>query len=160
MTSDSPAPRNARRRSREIALQGVYQWLLARSDAGAIDAHLRETPGFDKADVAYFSELLHGVIRHAESLDAQIAPFLDRRIELLSPVEHAVLMIAGWELIHRAEVPYRVVLNEAVELAKTFGGTDGYKFVNGVLDKLGATLRPADSRSAARGPAADRTPRS
>lgn len=151
MISDKPAPRNARRRSRELALQGLYQWLLSRSDAGAIDAHLRESPGFEKADLDYFTELLHGAIRRVDELDAQIAPFLDRRIEHLSPVEHGVLLLAAYEMSCRAEVPYRVVINEAVELTKTFGGTDGFKFVNGVLDKVGAKLRPAESQARSRG---------
>jgi N utilization substance protein B len=144
-------PKSARRRSREFALQGLYEWLLSREtgaeQAGVIDAHIRETPGFDKADAEHFAALLHGTIREAPTLRAAIAPHLDRPIVELSPVEHAVLLIGAYELAHHVEIPYRVVINEAVEVAKSFGGTDGFKYVNGVLDKLGADLRPTESRS-------------
>jgi len=144
-------PKSARRRSREFALQGLYEWLLSRDaggeNAGAIDAHIRETPGFDKADAEHYQALLHGAIDHVATLRSSIAPHLDRPIAELSPVEHAVLLIGAYELVHHVEIPYRVVINEAVEVAKSFGGTDGFKYVNGVLDKLGADLRPAESRS-------------
>src|SRR5690606_7848525 len=123
-------PKSARRRARELALQGLYQWLLSREDAGAIQAHLTETPGLEKADVAHFATLLHGTIGAADELDALVAPHLDRKVGELSPVEHGILMLAAFELSRMAEIPYRVVINEAVELAKTYGGTDGYKYVN------------------------------
>jgi N utilization substance protein B len=153
---DQPAvkkgpPKSARRRAREFALQGLYEWLLSRDagaeNAGAIDAHIRETPGFDRADLDHYQGLLHGAIRDATALRAAITPHLDRPIVELSPVEHAVLLIGAYELSHRVEIPYRVVINEAVEVAKSFGGTDGFKYVNGVLDKLGADLRPTEHRS-------------
>ena len=144
-------PKSARRRSREFALQGLYEWLLSRDagaeNAGAVDAHIRETPGFDKADRDHYQALLHGAIREVGPLRAAIAPHLDRPIAELSPVEHAVLLIGAYELAHHVEIPYRVVINEAVEVAKSFGGTDGFKYVNGVLDKLGADLRPNEARS-------------
>ena len=151
--TDKPArkgpPKSARRRSREFALQGLYEWLLSRDpgneNAGAIDAHIRETPGFEKADAEHYVALLHGAIREATTLRAAITPHLDRPIGELSPVEHAVLLIGAYEMAHHVEIPYRVVLNEAVEVAKSFGGTDGFKYVNGVLDKLGADLRPDES---------------
>ncbi len=143
-------PKSARRRSREFALQGLYEWLLSRDagaeNAGAIDAHIRETPGFDKADAEHYRALLHGAIGDAATLRAAIAPHLDRPIAELSPVEHAVLLIGAYELVRHVEIPYRVVINEAVEVAKSFGGTDGFKYVNGVLDRLGADLRPAEPR--------------
>jgi N utilization substance protein B len=143
-------PKSARRRSREFALQGLYEWLLSRDagaeHAGAIDAHIRETPGFDKADAEHYAALLHGTIRDVAALRAAVTPHLDRPIGELSPVEHAVLLIGAYELSHHVEIPYRVVINEAVEVAKSFGGTDGFKYVNGVLDKLGADLRPTESR--------------
>jgi N utilization substance protein B len=147
------APKSARRKSREFALQGLYEWLLGRADAGVIDAHVREQDGFDKCDLAYFDLLLHGVIREAAPIDAHIAAHIDRKAELLSPVEHAALMIGTFELMRCIEVPYKVAINEAVELAKSFGGTDGHKYVNGVLDKAAAELRRSevDAARAARG---------
>ena len=141
-----PKPKSARRRSREIALQGLYEWLVSGTDAGVIDAHMREQEGFDKADRAHFDALLHGCIAEAVDLDAVLAKFVDRKTTELSPVEHAVLLIGAYELAHHVEIPYRVVINEAVEVAKSFGGTDGFKYVNGVLDKLGADLRPTEIR--------------
>ncbi len=127
-----------------MALQGLYKWLLARQEPGVIDAHMREHDGFERSDREHFDALLHGCIREAAELDALYARHLDRRIEQLSPIEHGVLMIGSYELRHCIDIPYRVVINEAVELAKAFGGTDGHKFVNGVLDKTAAELRAAE----------------
>jgi N utilization substance protein B len=143
--------RSARRRAREYAVQGLYQWLLAGGDAKAIEAHVRELDGFERCDRAHFDALLHGSIAEAAVLDAAIARHLDRPTQQLSPVEHAVLMVGTYELQHCLDVPYRVVINEAVELAKAFGGTDGHKYVNGVLDKTAADLRPAEIRARAPG---------
>ena len=142
------APKSARRKSREFALQGLYEWLLGGADAGVVDAHVREQDGFDKCDLAYFDLLLHGVIREAAAIDARIAAHIDRKAELLSPVEHAALMIGTFELMRCIEVPYKVAINEAVELAKSFGGTDGHKYVNGVLDKAAAELRHSEVEAA------------
>ena len=142
--------RSARRRSREFAMQGLYQWLLSGESGGAIQAHIESSPGFERADRDHFEALLHGVIREAEEIDRLILPFLDREVAHLSPVERATMMIGCYELLRHQEIPYRVVINEAVELAKSFGGTDGYKYVNGVLDKLAGTIRPAEARPAAR----------
>ena len=154
-----PAAKSPRRRAREFALQGLYEWLLSGSDAGAIDAHMREQEGFDKCDSAHFDALLHGCIQEAAALDETLARHVDRRTSALSPVEHAVLMIGAWELAHSPEVPYRVVINEAVELAKSFGGTDGHKYVNGVLDKTAAQSRAVEVQAArAQRAAAGRTP--
>jgi len=139
------ATRSARRRSRELALQGLYQWLVSREDAGAIEAHLIESPGYEKADRQHFETLLHGVVGAIDELHAAITPNLDRRVDELSPVEHAALLLGAYELARHPEIPYRVVINEAVELTKTFGGTDGYKYVNGVLDRVAARLRPAEA---------------
>jgi transcription antitermination protein NusB len=135
-------PRSTRRRAREFALQGVYEWLISGTDAGVIDAHVREQDDFDKCDGAHFDLLLHGVIRDCAEIDAILAKHIDRKAELLSPVEHAALMIGTFELMRSIEIPYKVAINEAVELAKSFGGTDGHKYVNGVLDKVAAALRP------------------
>ena len=137
--------KSARRRARELALQGLYQWLLSHEDTGAIQAHLTETPGFGKADFSHFEALLHGSIAACAELDALITPYLDRKVGELSPVEHGVLMLAAFELVRMPEIPYRVVINEAVELAKTYGGTDGYKYVNGVLDRVAACARPHEA---------------
>jgi len=145
-----PKPKSARRRAREIALQGLYEWLVSGTDAGVIDAHMREQEGFDKADRAHFDSLLHGCIAEAADLDAVLAKFVDRKTTELSPVEHGVLMIGAYELKHCLEIPYKVAINEAVELAKSFGGTDGHKYVNGVLDKTAADLRPAEVQSKGR----------
>lgn len=133
--------RTPRHRAREFALQGLYQWLLNNEDAGAIDAHIREAHGFDKSDVEHFNDLLHGTIRQADALRAGLAPMIDRPIDQLSPVEHAALLIGAYELCNHVEIPYKVVINEAVELTKSFGGIDGHKYVNGVLDKFAATAR-------------------
>ena len=139
--------KTARRRAREFALQGLYQWQLAGTDSATIARQLGEAKGFDKIDAAYFRMLLEGTIAAAPELEKAITPLLDREYKRLSPVERGVLLLAGYELAHRAEVPYRAVINEAVELAKQYGGTDGYKFVNGVLDKLAAKLRAAEQAS-------------
>ncbi|HET9642381.1 MAG TPA: transcription antitermination factor NusB [Burkholderiaceae bacterium] len=142
------APKSARRRAREIALQGLYEWLIAGSDAGTIEAHMHEQEGFDKADRGHFDALLHGCIAEASDLDSVLARHVDRKTSELSPVEHGVLMIGTYELKHCMDVPYKVAINEAVELAKSFGGTDGHKYVNGVLDKAAADLRPREVEAA------------
>ena len=141
-------PPSARRRSREAALQGLYEWLLGGGDAGVIDAHMREQEGFSEVDAAHFDALLHGCIAEAADIDALLARHVDRKTTELSPVEHGVLMIGTYELKHCIDVPYKVAINEAVELAKNFGGTDGHKYVNGVLDKAAADLRPVEVQAA------------
>jgi N utilization substance protein B len=143
-----PAPKSARRRAREYALQGLYEWLLGGADAGVIEAHVREQDGFAKCDTAHFELVMHGAIREAAAIDAVLAAHVDRKTEHLSPVEHAVLMIGVYELQHCIDIPYKVAINEAVELAKSFGGTDGHKYVNGVLDKSAADLRGVEVEAA------------
>ncbi len=150
-----PPPKSGRRRAREFALQGLYQWLLSRASGDEIVAHLREQDDFDKCDRAHFDALLHGAISEATTLDAVLARHVDRPVAQLSPVEHAVLMIGAYELTHCLDIPYRVAINEAVELAKAFGGTDGHKYVNGVLDKAAGDLRPVEASQ----PRAPRPPR-
>ena len=137
-------PKSARRRSREAALQGLYQWLVTGDEVKVIDAHMRELEGFGKADVAHFVTLLNGCIAEAADLDAVLAVHVDRKTTELSPIEHGVLMIGAYELKHCIDIPYRVAINEAVELAKSFGGTDGHKYVNGVLDRAASDLRPQE----------------
>lgn len=142
--------RTARRRAREYALQGVYQWLVGGADAPAVEGDLIEREGLEdlekKSDLAHLREVMHGAIEQAQALRAQFVPFLDRELAQLSPVEHACLLIATYELKHRQEIPYRVIINEAVELAKSFGGAEGFRFINGVLDKVAAHVRPAQDR--------------
>jgi N utilization substance protein B len=140
--------RTPRHRAREFALQGLYQWLLNNEDAGAIDAHIREAHGFDKADAEHFNALLYGTIREAGVLRDALSPLIDRPITQLSPVEHVALLIGAYELQHHIEIPYKVVINEAVELTKSFGGIDGHKYVNGVLDKLAAKVRETEAAAA------------
>jgi N utilization substance protein B len=143
-----PGAKSTRRRSREIALQGLYEWLVSGADPGAIEAHMREQDDFDKIDSAHFDALLHGCIAEAADLDAVLARHVDRKTTELSPIEHGVLMIGAYELKHCIDVPYKVAINEAVELAKSFGGTDGHKYVNGVLDKAAAELRTVEVQAA------------
>ncbi len=143
-TASSAAPKSARRKSREMALQGIYEWLLNGSDVGVIVAHTRERQPTIKMDEAHFVALIEGAVKDQASLDAHITPHLDRPIMELSPIEHAVLLMGAYELSACIDIPYRVVINEAVELTKSFGGTDGYKYVNGVLDKLAANLRSTE----------------
>ena len=136
--------RSPRHRAREFALQGIYQWLLNNEDSGVIDAHIREAHGFDKADREHFDALLHGAINQSIQLREEFAPFIDRGIAELSPIEHAALLIGAYEMKNHIEIPYRVVINEAVELNKSFGGQDVHKYVNGVLDKLATRLRTTE----------------
>ncbi len=142
--------KGSRRRSRELALQGLYQWLLNAASADELLKQLADTEAFAGADRAFLEETLRATVAAAEPLRAKLRPHLDRKVESLSPVEHALLLMAAWELSERVDTPYRVILNEAVELAKRYGGTDGHKYVNGVLDKLAAELRPAEVAERAR----------
>ncbi len=152
-TSRRPtAAKSQRRRARELALQGLYQWLIAGGEVAAIDAQLREHEGYEKCDSVHFDALLRGGIEAAAALDAALARHVDRKTTELSPIEHAVLMIGAYELQHCLDIPYKVAINEAVELAKAFGGTDGHKYVNGVLDKVAADLRPAEVQAARQPP--------
>lgn len=137
--------KSARRRAREFALQGIYQWLISGNDAGAIDAQIRGLDGFKKCDITHYDAMLHGTMRSATQIDELLAPHVDRKTSDLSPIEHAILMLGAYELQHCLDIPYRVIINEAVELTKTFGGTDGFKYVNGVLDKVAASLRPNET---------------
>ena len=143
-------PVTARRRSRELVLQGLYERQLAGSADDTIAANLMASAGFAQADGDYFRELWRGVSGGYDQLLQTVAPKLDRKPAELAPIERALLVMGAWELVHRLDIPYRVVIDEAVEVAKSYGGTDGYKFVNGVLDKLAGELRPAEMRGAGR----------
>ncbi|HYF17029.1 MAG TPA: transcription antitermination factor NusB [Ramlibacter sp.] len=134
--------KSGRTRAREFALQGLYQHLVGGNDPESVDQFTRGLAGFHKADSAHYDALLHGCIEQAQELDALITPLLDRKLTELSPIEHAVMWIGAWEFRNALDVPWRVVLNECIELAKEFGGTDGHKYVNAVLNGLAPRLRP------------------
>jgi len=136
-----------RRRAREFALQGLYQRDLSGNAIPAIRAQLADAGGFALADHAYFDALWAGVTDDDGALLSRLSPWLDRPAAGLSPIERAILVIGAWELSNRLEIPYRVVINESVELAKSYGGTDGHKFVNGVLDKFAADVRADEIRA-------------
>ena len=141
---------NPRRRARELALQGLYERQMGGANAEQIGADLRQSLGHQRADQPYFDALWLGVARDYDALIERVAPYLDRKPNALSPVERAIIVIGAWELVNRLEIPYRVVIDEAVEIAKAYGGTDGHKFVNGVLDKLAADVRAAEIAAIAR----------
>jgi N utilization substance protein B len=141
--------KKSRRKAREFALKALYQWLLSGNAPADILCHLREEEGFDAVDEDYLRILLTGVTAHAAALDTALSPHLDRPVAGLSPIEHAILLMGAFEALHCPDVPYRVVINEAVELAKAYGGTDGHKYVNGVLDKLMHAVRPAEVKKKA-----------
>ncbi len=133
--------KSTRTRAREFALQALYQHLVGGNEAGAIDEFTRDLAGFHKADAAHYDALLHGAIAQAVELDALIVPLLDRKLAEISPVERATMWIGTYEFLHCPDVPWRVVINECIELAKQFGGTDGHKYVNAVLNGLALRLR-------------------
>ena len=133
--------KTARRQAREIALQALYAWQLSGDDPLE---QARSIEGFEKTDARFVESVLRGVLGRAEELRAIISPHLNREFARLSPIERAILYIGAYELAHHPRTPFKVVLNEAVELGKSFGGTDGYRFVNGVLEKIAYALRPEE----------------
>jgi len=133
--------KNARRQARESALQALYAWQLSGADPGE---EARGLEGEERGDPALFASIVSGVRNRAAELEALISPHLDREFARLSPVERAILYIGAYELARHPRTPFKVVLNEAVELGKSFGGTDGYRFVNGVLEKIAHALRPEE----------------
>ncbi|MBN8476501.1 MAG: transcription antitermination factor NusB [Sulfuritalea sp.] len=135
---------NPRRRAREFVIQGLYQWQVGGQDEAAIQVQAEGVAGFDKADGALYGTLLAEARQNAGALMLDLAPHIDRNWDEVSPIERCVLLLGACELKLHPETPYRVIINEAIELAKTYGGTDGHKFVNGVLDKLAAVLRAAE----------------
>lgn len=139
------ADKSGRTRAREFALQALYQHLVGRNEASDIDLFTRDLSGFHKCDSAHYDALLHGCIAQAAELDTALTPLLDRPMAELSPIEHGVLWIGAYELKHCLDVPLRVVINECIELAKSFGGTDGHKYVNGVLHQLGQQWRTLEA---------------
>jgi len=141
------ASKSARTRAREFALQGLYQHLIGRNTLEDIDTFTRDLAGFNKCDRMHFDALLRGCVQDAQALDALILPLLDRPMAEISPVEHGTMWIGTYELQHCLDVPWRVVLNECIELAKEFGGTDGHKYVNAVLNGIAPGLRPQEVAS-------------
>src|SRR5512139_175170 len=142
----------SRKTAREFTLQGVYAWLIGGTDVTLIAANLKEDPQFGRADEAYFRTLLYGVLKEEATLNTRITPLLDRPIAELSPIERGILLIGAYELLNCPDVPWRVAINEGVELAKKFGGTDGHKYINGVLDKLAQDVRAVEIEHARKAP--------
>ena len=143
----------ARRRSRELALQGLYQWQFTGVSAAQVLKNLAELEGFAKADGKFLEAELRGAIKEAASLRENLEPLADRKWDEVSPVERSILLIGAWELLHCPEIPYRATINEAIELGKRFGGTEGHKYVNGVLDKLAKRVRPDEVAARRKGEA-------
>jgi N utilization substance protein B len=139
-----------RRKSRELVLKGIYRALINQAEHKMVMRDLMDDPDYERADQDYLRQLLDGVLQHMPELDDRLGSFLDRTAAELSPIEHAILYLSAFELIHDPSIPYRVAINEGVELAKLYGGTDGHKYVNGVLDKLAAEARPSEVNRASR----------
>ena len=136
----------ARSRSRRRALQAIYAWQLSATSEGALIAEFAHEQAHEIADLEYFEDLVRGVMRHVAELDAALAGFIDRTVNEVDPIERAALRIAAYELLHRPDVPYRVVINEAIDSTKRFGSEHGHTYVNGVLDKAAVVLRGTESR--------------
>jgi len=143
--------KSPRSRAREFVLQGLYQYLVGGNDAASIDAFTRDLQGFGKADALFYDALLQGCIETHAELDALIVPLLDRPLAQISPIERSCMWLGAYELTHCPDVPWRVTLNESIELAKDFGGADGHKYVNAVLNGVAEKTRTAEI-------AADRAP--
>jgi N utilization substance protein B len=141
----------SRKLARSFTLQGIYAWLVGGADVTLIAANLAEDEQFKRADEAYFRTLLYGVLKEEDLLNSHIGRFIDRKLTELSPIERGILLLGAYELLHCPDVPMRVVINEGVELAKSFGGTDGHKYINGVLDKLAQDVRAVEVAQARQG---------
>lgn len=138
-------PANPRHRARQFVLQGLYQSLVGGQDQASILAQAKDVAGFDKIDRDLYEKLLQQILGDTGGLQEALTPYLDRAWNEISPIEQGILLIGACELKHFPEIPYRVVLNEAIELARSYGGTDGHKFVNGILDKLATQLRSEET---------------
>ena len=137
----------ARNRARRLAVQALYEWQMTGTDESDIHHRFLEDKKDKTVDKAYFQELISGVIDKVSELDGAISPMLQRPLDEIDRVEHAILLLSTYELMYRLDIPYRVVINEGVELAKTFGAEQGHKFINGILDKLANGLRSAEAGS-------------
>ena len=135
-----------RRKARHYGMQALYQWHMAGASLTDIEAEFRSDYDFSHVDLAYFQALLHEIPTQVDSLEAGLKPLLDRDLDELDPIERTLLRMGAWELTERLDVPYKVVINEAVALAKKFGATDSYKYINGVLERVAAELRAAEVR--------------
>lgn len=134
----------SRRKSRELVLKALYRGMFNPTDLAPVFKDMLDDPDYRKADESYFKALLENVSGHLAEIDTQLQPHIDRELKELSPIEHSILRLAGYELMFDMSIPYRVAINEAVELARVFGGTDGHKYINAVLDKLAQTVRPQE----------------
>lgn len=143
----------SRRLSRELVLRALYQWQLNDSPLAVLVTQAAQADIHAKANVAHFEALLAGVLKQVPELDSALLPLLDRALDVLSPIERGVLLMGAYELLFDLEVPYRVAINEAVDLTKRYGGTDGHKYVNGVLDKLAQQCRAVEIAAARAGAA-------
>lgn len=137
--------RIARHQARFYALQALYAWVLSGNSIHDIEAYFLANHDFKKTDVAYFQELLSGVTSHIDELDQYMLPYLDRPLEELNPIELCSLRMAIFELVYRKDIPFRVIINEAIELNKKFGSTDGFKYINGILDQVAKKLRTEEN---------------
>ncbi|RDS83011.1 transcription antitermination factor NusB [Dyella monticola] len=137
----------ARSRARRRALQAVYAWQMSGSAMKAVIEQFRHEQDMEVADQEYFEDLLRGVEAHLGALDEALKPYIDRDVDQIDPVERAALRLAAYELTYRPDVPYRVIINEAIEVTKRFGADHGHSYVNGVLDKLAAQVRVTEKRS-------------
>lgn len=135
---------SGKRKARKLALQALYQWLMSADDLHEIETQFRVINNMDKVDVDYFCRLLHGVPTHIKDLEQGFSPFLDRDIGSLNPIELTVLRLSAFELYHCPEIPYKVILDESVLLTKEYGSQDGYRYVNGVLNKLAQQVRTVE----------------
>ena len=135
---------NNRRKSRELVMKSIYRGILNQFDVNQIKKDIKDDPDYLKADEVFYQNLFDGVMSYMDQLNSEISNFIDRPIEKLSPIEHSILCISIYELIYDAAIPYKVAINEGVELAKTFGGIEGYKYINGVLDKVAEKRRPLE----------------
>ena len=142
----------ARSRARRRALQAVYAWQVSGGNAQQVIAQFAHEQAKEFADLEYFEDLVRGVLRHAPDLDAALAAFIDRGVEQVDQIERAALRIAAYELMHRPDIPYRVVINEAIDTTKRFGSEHGHTYVNGVLDHAAAEWRAAEVSAARRAP--------
>ena len=153
MTAEPPAAkrtkrtRGSRRAARELVLRALYQWRLTGADLASLRVQAEDAEEYKEANAAFLVSLLEAILTHANELEAALAPHLDRPITAVSPVEYGILLIGAYELLHSPDVPHRVVINEAIELAKRYGGTDGHKYVNGILDALAREARRHEVRA-------------
>ena len=135
---------NNRRKSRELVMKSIYRGIINQLDINQIKKDIKDDPDYSKADEVFYNHLFDGVIQNIDELNIEISSYIDRPIEKLSPIEHSILCISVYELIYDSAIPYKVAINEGVELAKTFGGIEGYKYINGVLDKVAEKRRPLE----------------